>query len=614
MATLHESSEELPFEVNVETYWGDISESRGNETIKLFTENKEEISALGLNIVEYINFKISFKANIDNCFLKIDNSIYDQEDIILFPGDKKDLSNNKFHWVPDDYLLEVSIGRKKYYSCLKVDAKNVNTQQLKKMRTAVNDLLYGVIFNISNKKSSGNILLKQMEFVESDIHLLNYIKRNITEILNTLDDIVKNPILDLRKKYKIRNDKFRLDKKGIKWLEGNKARSVNNSIHNPNFLYQKNLEYSLNNIENKWMIKCIDYIRRRMNFIKKKLEQGLEVYIENIRKLKNDKLKYEERLNKLKNITGTSIDTGTEIKQRTGQIYGTNNKIEEYKRKVEIIREHLLTANSLLKHLSLIFEKELYEYNKNYLKVAKPGNRLFKDRRYKMLYNFYQELTLKPSENHLSENNNNQYKRTDKIYEYYILINIIKCLTELDYEWEEDLIKKKIADHLILDIPEGLCLVFKQDLRTVKVYYEKEIDKYSDEELSKNNIEFFSNRNNLQPDFRIDVYDNNDYIKSFIIEVKYQRYRNLYNSQADTDVVVQLNNYIDYIKRYPDFKSVISNVLVAYPQDPGNREVIDEKKNGVLIFAQLSPDYDGKDHYGYQEFKDKMKELLGRGN
>ncbi|MFW6311487.1 MAG: nuclease domain-containing protein [Nanoarchaeota archaeon] len=613
MAILLETGEELPFDVYIKSSWRDVRRYEDSiEKILTFTKNKGRLSETAIEVIEFIKFKIEFKVNSDTkSILKIDNSSQEDYNIIINSGEEKLLSNTKFQWVPDDYLLEVQIEDETYYSCLKINAKNISSQQLKKMRQEVNKLVNGLVFDLSQTKNYGSVLLKQIQLVESDIHLLNYIDKNFKEIFHTLNDIIKNPLHDLEKNYEIRSDKFKIDRKGIKWLEGNKAQAINNSVYNPNSLYQKKMRFSINNMENKWIIKCIDYIRRKLNIIKQKLESGLLIYNKKTEKLEAKKNKYKKRINILNSLYRVTIDE-SEIKQRKDQIYGVNKEIEKNKEMIKIINNHLITTNRLLNNISMIFEKEIYDINRDYLKVYKPTGRLFKDRRYNTIYDFYQEIVAKTNIKKSMMDKTYQYKKTYKIYEYYILINIIRCLSELDYNWEDDAIKNGIVEQLIIDIPAGTKFVFKKNAKTINIYYDKEIDKHSDEELKNNNIEFFSNRKNMKPDFRIDIYEGNSHVKSFIIEVKYRRFRDLYDSKVDTEVVDQLNKYKDNIKRYPNYNNAISNVIVTYPEDLYKKEITNKKRNGNFIFIQLSPEQDesNEKQHGYYEFKSCLKNIL----
>jgi hypothetical protein len=229
----------------------------------------------GVRLKEYMNFKLKFSTALSQKEAKliIDKSKAGSEQIIIYPGQEKTLAYNNFKWVPDEYLITVQIKDKKYYSALIVDPKNMNEKQLQRMRREINELVNGVIYNLSSAKNNSHILLKESQLLKTEISLLDLLEDNFSVFTNTLNDILKNPIKSLVKDYEIRNDRFKMDKKAVRWLGSNKSNSVNNSIERPQLLYQKKMKYDLTNDENKWLIKIIDYLRMKLRVIENKLNQ-----------------------------------------------------------------------------------------------------------------------------------------------------------------------------------------------------------------------------------------------------------------------------------------------------------------------------------------------------
>src|SRR6056297_2712211 len=160
MVMLLNSSQELPFSLNITSTWGNISKENTdeNEEINHFSRNKSESINAGIRLKEYINFKVKFSSNLEKKAAQviINKSRDDKEQIILYPGEEEILANDEFKWVPDEYLITVQIEDKKYYSSIIVDPKNMNEKQLARMRKEINDLVKGVIYNLNSSKKDSS--------------------------------------------------------------------------------------------------------------------------------------------------------------------------------------------------------------------------------------------------------------------------------------------------------------------------------------------------------------------------------------------------------------------------------------------------------------------------
>lgn len=267
----------------------------------MFSKNKSESIAAGIRLKEYINFKVKFSSDLKKNEAKviINKSRDDKEKISFYPGEEKVLANNEFKWVPDEYLITVQIKDEKYYSSIIVDPKNMNEKQLARMRKEINNLVNGVIYNLNSSKRNSLSLLKNSDLLKSEISLLDLLEDNFRLLINTLNDILKNPIKSLKKNYEIRHDSFNLDKEAVKWLGSNKSNSVNNSIERPQALYQKLMKYDLNNEENKWLLKIIDHIRRELRTIEKKLKSECQIQKANTKREINEIKSLKAKLDKM---------------------------------------------------------------------------------------------------------------------------------------------------------------------------------------------------------------------------------------------------------------------------------------------------------------------------
>ena len=485
----------------------------------------------------------------------------------------------------------------------------MNEKQLARMRKEINNLVNGVIYNLNSSKRNSLSLLKNSDLLKSEISLLDLLEDNFRLLINTLNDILKNPIKSLKKNYEIRHDSFNLDKEAVKWLGSNKSNSVNNSIERPQALYQKLMKYDLNNEENKWLLKIIDHIRRELRTIEKKLKSECQIQKANTKREINEIKSLKAKLDKMEESRKSYLFKDEIIKCKE-KIYGKETNLNGYNNYIDLLNNYLIKTKKLMNQIAIIYDEQVYFHNNNFRKVKKPTQKLLKDSRYKHLYDFYQKLLKDKSKSAFKEKDY-EYKQTEKLYEYYILINIIKVMNECEFKWsDKDQLQKRIRKNYALNISSGTVLTFYSDKRIIEVHYDEELDNIT-KPSSNNETSFISDGKNLKPDFRIDVYDRKmNHKRSFIIEVKYRSFDKLYSEVSNTNVFNKLIDYKDKIKVLPSYGYAIDKVLVAYPEDIYYHQKLNKQRSGTFIFAQLSPSINNDGQFGYEEFKNEVKKLI----
>lgn len=619
MAMLHKSKKKLSFEVRIKSYWGGNSgEHNKDKHIKFFTETKDKdiLENIGVQIKEYKNFSIYFNSNDkqNNNKLIINKPYGDEEDIFVEHGEQKKLNYDGLSWPPDEYIITAKVSDREYYSLIKITPKTVTKKQLKKMRNQVNNLIKDIIYNIGRPKKIDLNLLESNMLYKSDIHLLDQISDNFQLLRNMLTDILRKPIQTLQKNYKIKNDKFKLDKRSVKWLSSKKGRSLNNFTEYPEQLYQENLIYSLENTENKWLIKIIDYIRRQLHKIERALEKELaekKAELNNITKNINISKEKLKRINNHRNSYQYK-ERKYELKKRIKGKILEKEKCEEY---INIIDKNLKKARKLTNQMGLLFSKEIYISNKDFLKAKAPTKNLLRDKRYKFFYDFYKKIMKLKSDEEF-KGKRYEYKETSKLYEYYVLVNIIRALIELEFNFtEKSSFKERIESHSILELSEGTIISLKGDDKYIEIHYDEELCWNDEKKAKRPNYEFTTSAGCLKPDFRIDIYKQDsekkyEYLSSFIVEVKYRRFSKIYNPEIENPVYKKLTDYNDKIKILPGHEDAVDKVLVTYPEDPHYSKVIKSIQGGSIKFIQLSPDNKKEEQFGYGVFLNEIEKMV----
>jgi|GEM_PF-2420005 len=625
MAMLLNDEIEIPFTVRIKSSWQDIRNSVDEvKEIKKFNQGAHLSQGSIVTIDEYKSFKLEF-IGPEDAYLLVENVQKDPAEALKLQSNEEEIifnqrAENEFPWVPDEYLLTAVYDNKKFYSSFKIKPKNVSEVQIKKLRKMINQLIHDLVFDINSFKASGRLRENHYDLLQSELALLDLIEDRLERIIININDILKSPLQSISKEYKKTSGKFRLDRKAIRWLASNKGQALNNSVNNPNILYQKVVENTLDNKENKWFIKMVDFIMKKLKKLEKKLRKERDKQKLRCQRLKQQIRERKVRLKKLK-AEWNSYVLNDEIQRTEGEMKGREEEIKHRQLTIDSITENLRRANKLLKNFDFILHSELYTKNQDFRRVKKPTKRLLKDRRYKEIYTLYKNILSHGQDEEISPQKNYTFKETSKLYEYYVLINTMNALRELGFKWEEDdWLKEQVENEAIItEIPAGTAINFKNEKYRLKVYYEDTIEVCSEDELSPQEARFFTTTTPLAPDIRVDIYDLNDRLqKSFIIEVKYRRYDSLYKDSvsAPTKVTNKLSDYegkIEYIN--PPKGCVrpirpVEKIIITYPQDPYKREIVSKKNFERFAFIQLSPNKGQEGQYGYNEFKKELQEVI----
>jgi hypothetical protein len=371
------------------------------------------------------------------------------------------------------------------------------------------------------------------------------------------------------------------------------------------------MRYNLDNLENKWLIKIVAFIRRQLRIIEKKLVEEYSVQKDKLEKIKVHKNKLEVELRNMRKEKKTYLlkEAKEDCEKK---VHGKKREIENCYEYINLIDNYMLKARKLITQIAILFDKKIYKVNSDYMKVQKPTKKLLKDRRYKYMYDFYQDILKNKSKDDLQKRDH-EYKKTEKLYEYYILLSIIKVLTDLGYKWNRrDPLRKRIKDKFILRISAGTVLNFESNKEIIEVHYDEEVDKISDEESEKlDEVQFASSTGNLKPDFRIDIYNKDmKHKKSFVVEVKYRTFDKLYNKYGQTNVFKKMIDYKDRIKLVPRYDNAIEKVLVTYPKGFYYTEKVTKKNGNNIVFIQLSPDENNSEQFGYDNFKNEFSKII----
>lgn len=569
------------YKFKVEIYQNDI---RKVEKLKFFDSEKKcfdnRIACIEENRItemlfdcEYMDSKLYMDGleSLPEDLTKEDES----GDVYISPSLQKiSLFQKDFYpLIPGIFRIVIVIKDIKYYSLVEVKAKLITKNELDIIKEDLEKTVNGLAFELIRK----NISLGNDKFKDAPMELYKFfvIQKNFSKVMSALADIRIRPNYKITKKYKIEYE----DK--VKSLDNITVKNYLNKSISEGFLKVpiKTFEYNL--AENQWIKKIIKHVT--------------------------------EFLNKFINLSSNLII----IKERTIEelskySYEESNKlrIKEERKSVEYLNTLKTLAIKMKTSMNIIKSTEWYGEVTNNSGINIP-HVLFSDSRYNAIYKLYKELIDSKFNIELDNKFTFQWRRTDELYEIWCYIKVCELIISKDFGFEIDggwlfdnnINSKKV---LIPELKSSSTVNFrKRDIR-IKLIYDCEIPHHSeDTSLEKNPLYITSIKN--KPDARLDIYKENSYIGSILLEFKYRNRKWLWKTkyeyyQSDTSVIKQLVSYGNNCSSIYLFKNdknaatkfnkyikPVSKVLILYPKGDNEHRIIDEVIDHNLKFIMFKP-------------------------
>ena len=154
-------------------------------------------------------------------------------------------------------------------------------------------------------------------------------------------------------------------------------------------------------------------------------------------------------------------------------------------------------------------------------------------------------------------------KGTPKLFETFLYIVLIKMFLEEGYSPVNIDIKK---DDLAFALSNASMFSLEKDNARVDIIYDTEL-KRSDE--SDGNQYVYINSQHHRPDFIVSFTNNDDVVRTVIVEAKWRPLSAIYNRVDDTEVTRSLRDYLMLGYRQKGSrrvrKGVVSKVIAVYP-------------------------------------------------
>lgn len=562
---------------------------------------------LGSNCFEFNEYqKVTVELISDSLEDYLEIESYDKEDMVkLNVDDEHELSpggDSDIGLVPGNYQFKLYSNGVIYNGIYNVTPCNMNSIELVNMKKFMEKVCAGITYNLYLERNG-------YEKNDIDINSLNleaykFLRGNHKQIINSLNYIIKNPIEDIKSEYKLSQYSKRVDNKSLRWK--NKQNGKENL--RSEFFKEKRIIITKDTCENR----VIKYIIEKLLILINSFQHQYELYFGNI------SFKLEELSNRIKEMESEldKIKSLGNVKRRKGElkrdIDGLKCDLQNYQEKARKVKKELqeisLISTSIRRYLDDTWLNNILIRNIKF----KSTTKLVKRHDYNYLYNIYLNIFKGKSDKKFKQTLSN--KKTSLLYELYIFILVKNIFEELGFKWISGWLKSHL-DVYNCDLESGEFIVLEKENYRIEVIYDKFISRVRDIK-GKNISEVVSNRERRRPDILINLYLDNKFVKSAVIEVKYRKKGYIYNSNVETDVMNQLIAYREF--DYYDANSqnnkvsmqrVVEKIIAVYPSDKEEDYYIDETY--YFQFIPIKPLSNEIKPLGYRYLYEQLKEFVG---
>lgn len=445
-------------------------------------------------------------------------------------------SKDYYPLIPGSYLARAVAEGTEYYIPYKIIPKQITENQLEILKNDLEETVRGLAIDfIKNIYAATDNTMKALP-----PHLLKQfmiIKKHFSSVMAALSDIYKKANYRIRKDYRWTKDSqiVQIDQITIRNLQTKSF--YDGQLKTP----YNTIDYDLP--ENRW-------VKHIINNVLKLLDQFID-------SLKLQQKKVYQEIQELKNFQFQE---------------STRRELLENERVSASLKEYYLFVHKMKIGFQMIIHSPWYSEVSD-LPITHVPHTLLYDSRYRSLYQMYRDLNKEDTEIFIDPRFTYQWKRTDKLYEMWGYINIIKLLSNLGFEprsgWIYSLSHSE--DTLMIPfLPSGERIVMtKKDLRIHCIY--DGILPIVSSETDLDNTPLYMGKHN-RPDCRIDFYKNDVYCGTLIIDFKYRPLSNFWR-----------NSTYNSLSRLREMEQ-----LIAYKRDSNSKYLYGEVE-GKAIREMHSP-------------------------
>jgi len=542
-----------------------------------------------IEVFERENLYVSYTANQEDAYLYIDGlDGYDSEKLILDeegipclpPGTERFLLyrdlNEDYPLIPADYMVFV---RQKgevddlFEATLRVRPNNITEDQLDAMREELNDMVQGLAYDQTRMRKGIKLYGERgllPPFVLAEFTILKHMAK---ELGVTLEDLARRPDQYLERHYREvkANVNCKQDAKCSRWLLSGQGQRVNagaKSLVKPDVILGIIASITYDTPENRMVLGFLYYVSSLMESV-------------------------------LHAIRCSIIEEQRAIETRAPYIVhqkSTSHEVRVLKTKIvslEAMEREMKTGIFYVrKYMGYPMFQEMIPLNDSHCLTLKSQ----RDWRYKRVFTWWRQLRVKDFQSPLSLNFKVQWKRTDVLYEYWCYLKTIIALEQAGYTpvsgWiYED--SHKASQELVFPVlqEDTLVKMVKGAIR-LSVLFNEKMARAKRGALRSHRIVYMEGTN-YKPDIRIDVFKNDVYSGSIIVDAKYRKRLNIWNNNRVEDEnrpknMNTLQNYSNSLKYIGD-PAGVSKAIRVIALHPSYGPEVEDMEDTKVSLIQLRP-------------------------
>ncbi|MBU8919083.1 restriction endonuclease-like protein [Bacillus sp. FJAT-29953] len=460
-----------------------------------------------------------------------------------------------YPYIPGIYCVKVVFSNKTYLSLVKVITNRLTDEQLNVMRIGVEGFLKGL---------AHDVVRKQKAFYHMDDDILDptllqqfrVLDHHFAEISAILADLSQRVRFSLMKEYQLQpvDRPAQVDDVSIRYRLRHPEST--NYVKSP----KKRVNYNLP--ENRILKTIIEkWLRLLRNFIEA-VDRNLERLTSGTTKAFSSYIPYEKRVQYVEELRG--------YRDRAAQMKG---------------------AFTILK------TSRWYQELSNG-RVQMIPTMMYVDVRYRFIWQMDRILFSEETDITLHPDWRYHWKRTDHLYEIWCYLKVLQTLESSRYGfsyssgWLFDHRDFGGADFFVIPtIPKSTTVKLTKDDLRLSVIYDAIIPS-NQADTNQLDSPIYTTAENNNPDIRIDVYIQDIFVGTILLESKYRNK----NAILGSEVMRQLTSYADNVRspyifnkkrRWEKFRPV-HQVLVLYPEKWGETDV-KAKEGRSISLIPLTP-------------------------
>lgn len=542
-----------------------------------------------IEVFERENLYVSYTANQEDAYLYIDG--LDGYDSLKLHLDEEGIPclrsgtgrfplysdvNEDYPLIPADYMVFVK--RKgevsdSFEATLRVRPNNITEDQLDVMRDELNEMVQGLAYD--RTRMSQGIRLYGERGLLPTLVLAEFVilKHMVKELGVTLEDLARRPDQHLERNYREvkANISRKQDAKSSRWLlsvQGQRANVAAKSMVQPEVILGIIDSLTYDTPENRMILGFLHYVSSQ-----------IEVVLRAIRcTITEEQRAIETRAPYIVLQKSTSH----EVRALKTKIMSLESMEREMKKGIFYVRKYM--EHPVFKGL-----KPLSDSNHFSLKIQR-------DWRYKRVFTWWKQLRTQDFESPLAHDFKVQWKRTDVLYEYWCYIKTIIALEQAGYRpasgWIYD-DSHKASQELVFPVlqDDTLVAMVKGTIR-LSVLFNEKMARAKRSALRFKRI-LYMEGTNYKPDIRIDVFDNDVYTGSIIVDAKYRKRLNIWNNDRLEDEkrpknMNTLQNYSNSLK-FVDDPAGVSKAIKVIALHPSYGPEVEDMEDTNVSLIQLRP-------------------------